>query len=218
MPTRTRPSNGPIIDWRKRRHGIAKMALPLFMAKPWANVTIEDVAAHADMSFWQVYYSFDGQEDVYRASVTLLFDSLAERIAEPFATSATVLETVTCYADLMAKIMQEESYRQILYLRIRDESVEPWLGIQYRKRIAIPLVQSLKMGVAEAGKKLGLAIAVDDEICWGALASLEASFAFPYLLHNAGIDEHSRKQAVSSSAKKIWSATYTLDEPMRLSA
>lgn len=218
MSTRARPSNGSIIDWQERRHQIAKKALPLFMARPWASVTVEDIAAEADMSFWQVYYSFDGQEDVYRGSVTLLFDQLAKQIARPFAAGATVLETVTSNADFMAEVMQDESYRQILYLRVRDESVEPWLGIQYRKRIAIPLVQNLKNAVAEAGKRQGLVIAVDDACCWSALASLEASFAFPYLLRNAEIDEHSRKQAVSSSAKKVWSATYTLDEPMRLSA
>ncbi|QLC24756.1 TetR/AcrR family transcriptional regulator [Parasphingopyxis algicola] len=218
MAARARPSNGSVIDWRKRRQEIADRALPLFLARPWANVTVEDIAAETGLSFWQIYYSFDGQEDVYRTSVTRLFDRLAKRVADRPEPGKTVLETVRKHVDFTAGILRDRSYRQILYLRIRDEPMEPWLSIQYRKKIAVPLIRNVKSAVSEAGNRQGLSIAVDDECCRQMLASLEARIAFPSLLHSEEIDTQSSDRAVDSSARTLWAATYNLDEPMPLSA
>jgi AcrR family transcriptional regulator len=179
---------------------------------------VEEIAAETDLSFWQIYYSFDGQEDVYRASVMRLFERLAERIANRPGPGETVLETVKRHVDFTAQILRDRSYRQILYLRIRDEPMEPWLGIQYRKKIAVPLIENLKVAVSEAGNRQGLSIAVDDECCRRMLASLEARIAFPSLLNSEEIDVQSSEQAVDSSARKLWAATYSVDEPMSLSA
>ena len=64
MPTARHGSPRSVIDWQARRREIADNALPLFLSRPWPNVSIEEIGAESDLSFWQVYYSFDGQEDV----------------------------------------------------------------------------------------------------------------------------------------------------------
>lgn len=218
MSARARPSNGSVIDWKKRRQTIAERALPLFLNRPWPNVTIADIAAEAGMSFWQIYYSFDGQEDVYRAAVTLLIDEVAEMLADRPDPEATVLETVNRFVERAATALQSRSYRQLLYLRVRDEPTEPWLGIQYRRRIAAPLVEALKSAIAQSGRLQGLDIAIDEDCCRQTFASLEASLAFPALLEDRKPDAELSRHAIRTSARKIWAGTYNAEDAMRLSA
>ncbi|MEO1169141.1 MAG: TetR/AcrR family transcriptional regulator [Pseudomonadota bacterium] len=218
MSARPRPSNGPGIDWQKRRRAVAEKALPLFLNRPWPNVTISDIAAEADMSFWQIYYSFDGQEDVYRAAVTRLIDEVAEIISAPPEADGAVLETIHRFIEYAAHALQTQSYRELLYLRIRDEPTEPWLGIQYRRKVATPLLENLKSALSQSGRRQGLEIAVDDRCCLETFASLEASLAFPALLQDHGLDEGASRQAIRTSASKIWAGTYNSAEPLRASA
>ncbi|WP_299322162.1 hypothetical protein [Parasphingopyxis sp.] len=218
MSARPRPSTGSVIDWKKRRRTVAEKALPLFLNRPWPNVSIADVADQADMSFWQIYYSFDGQEDIYRASVGLLIDAVAETCATPPDAQARVLDTIHSFIDFAASAMQTQGYRELLYLRIRDESNEPWLGIQYRRRIATPLIESLKSAISQSGHSQDLDVTIDDQCCRDTLASLEAALAFPALLQDHGLDDESSHQAIRTSARKIWTGTYTVGESLRLSA
>ncbi|MEM8696117.1 MAG: hypothetical protein AAGE05_08880 [Pseudomonadota bacterium] len=218
MKDRPRPRRGTAIDWRHRRKEIAAKVLPLFLNRPWRNVTVEDVAAETGLSFWQIYYSFDGQEDVYRAAVTQLIETIAQRIDSGPDVAPTILETIKRFVNFISETLQTQSYRQLLYLRIRDEPVEPWLGIQYRKRIGNPMVALLKAAISASGEEQGLQIAIDDRRCRETLISLEASLAFPSLLQNQSIDAEFSEQAIRSSAKKIWAATYSLENEMRLSA
>jgi len=39
------------IDWQERRREIAETALPLFMRRPWPNVSIEEIGAASEKSF-----------------------------------------------------------------------------------------------------------------------------------------------------------------------
>lgn len=218
MSARPRPSNGSVIDWKKRRRTVAGKALPLFLNRPWPNVTIADIAAEADMSFWQIYYSFDGQEDVYRAAVALLIDEVADMLAARPDAEGTVLETVNRFVELAGRALQSQSYRQLLYLRIRDEPTEPWLGIQYRRKIAAPLIEGLKSAISQSGRLQGLDIAIDDDCCRQTFASLEASLAFPALLEDRGPDDELSRHVIHTSARKIWAGTYNTEEAIRLSA
>ena len=214
MPTARHGSSRSVIDWQERRREIADNALPLFLSRPWPNVSIEEIGAKCDLSFWQVYYSFDGQEDVYRATIMRLYEKLAENIADKPAPAATIRQTISDFVDHVAAIVQSRRYRHLLYLRVRDERVEPWLRIQHEKRIVRPLIKALEAAIETSSHSMGLDIAVDEHCCRRTLASLEASLSLPRLLQDDGLDEDFCQQAIRSSSKKIWAGTFHMDESL----
>ncbi|QLC23039.1 TetR/AcrR family transcriptional regulator [Parasphingopyxis sp. CP4] len=214
MPTARRDSPRSAIDWQERRRDIADNALPLFLSRPWPNVSIEEIGAECDMSFWQVYYSFDGLEDVYRAAIMRLFENLSEEFAAQPEPAATIQQTISDFVDHVAAIVQSPRYRQLLYLRVRDERIEPWLGIQHEKRIVRPLIIALGTAIETSGHRMGMEIAVDEQCCRRTLASLEANLSLPRLLQDDGLDEDFCQQAIRSSSKKLWAGTFHMDESL----
>ena len=206
----------PVIDWQERRREIADNALPLYLERPWPNVSIEDVARESEMSFWQVYYSFDGQEDVYRAAVMRLFDKLSNAFAGQKEPDETILQTIRTFVDHVAAIVQTADYRNLLYLRVRDEPTERWLGIYYERKIVQPLMHGLHQAIATSGQRQGMEIGVDEPICRRSFASLEASLSLPGLLQRNGLDEEFCEEAIRNSSKRIWAGTYQLDESLRV--
>lgn len=214
MPTARRQTPQSAIDWQERRRDIADNALPLFLNRPWPSVSIEDIGAESEMSFWQVYYSFDGREDVYRAAIMRLYEKLAEEFAAQPVPAATIQQTISDFVDHVATIVQSPRYRQLLYLRVRDERVEPWLGIQHEKRIVRPLIIALGAAIESSGHRMGMEIAVDEQCCRRTLTSLEASLSLPRLLQNDGLDEDFRQQTIRTSSKKIWAGTFQMDESL----
>ncbi len=214
MPTARGASPRSIINWQERRRDIADSALPLFLSRPWPNVSIEEIGAKSDMSFWQVYYSFDGQEDVYRATIMRLYEKLAEEFAAQPAPAPTIQQTISDFVDHVALIVQSPRYRQLLYLRVRDERMEPWLGIQHEKRIVRPLITALEQAIESSGQRRGMAIAVDEQCCRSTFASLEASLSLPRLLQNGGLGEDFCQQTIRTSSKKIWAGTFHMDKSL----
>lgn len=214
MPAVRRESMRSVIDWQERRRDIADSALPLFLNRPWPNVSIEEIGAESDLSFWQVYYSFDGQEDVYRAAIMRLYEKLAEEFAAQPAPAATIQQTISEFVDHVAAIVQSPRYRQLLYLRVRDERVEPWLGIQHEKRIVRPLIRALETAIEASGHRMGMKIAVEEDCFRRALASLEANLSLPRLLQDGGLDEDFCQQTIRTSSKKIWAGTFQMDHSL----
>ena len=205
------PTRQRAIDWQERREDIAARALPLYVARPWTTVSIDEIAEDLGIGYWQVYYSFDGQEDVYRASATRLIDDLAMRIADAPAARDSVNRTIQSYIRHAADIVGSEPYQQLLFLRLRDGPSDPWIRMAYENRIAEPLCKGLEDAVTHAGEQHDLKIVILHGICERFLTMLEAALALPKLLQYGDFVDQMFDRTIVTVTKEVFAATCTFD-------
>ena len=211
MACREKRTAGSTVDWRSRRAEIADAALPIFLERHWSALSVEEFAEAIGFTYWQVYYSFDGLEDIYRASVALLAETLADAVAAPPAPSASVSRTIQDYVRFAADIVRSEAYGQLLFLRLRDAYPEPWVRHVYDTRIAAPLRRGLEKAIAEAGAQNDLKIVLLHGARGRCLMSLEAALALPRLLSKEDFVEEGFEKTVASVAKDMFASTCTFD-------
>lgn len=204
-------TTGKAIDWQERREEIAANVLPLYIARPWAAVSINDMAENLGISYWQVYYSFDGQEDVYRTCVARLIDTVAKRIEKAPAPLASVNRTIQDYIRHAADIVGSDAYQHLLFLRLRDEHTDPWIRTAYENRIAEPLRKGLEDAVTHAGKQHNLKIVILHGVRERCLTMLEAALALPKLLQHNDFVDQTFDRTVAAVAKEVFTATCTFD-------
>lgn len=202
---------GSVIDWRKRREEIAEGALSLYLERPWPNVSIDEIADRLGISYWQVYYSFDGQEDVYRAAAQRLVDRLATRIAEAPVPKNSVNRTIHDYVRHAASVVGSEDYARLVFLAMRDEHTDPWVRQAYEGKVAGPLRRGLEIAVKNAGDKNGLDMIVLHGTSERYLTMLETALALPRLLRRNDFAEENFEKTVAAAAKEVSSATCTFD-------
>lgn len=211
MACREKRTAGSTVDWRSRRAEIAKAALPIFLQRHWTALSVEEFAEEIGFTYWQVYYSFDGLEDIYRASISQLADIVADAVGCPPTASASVNRTIQDYIRFAATIVRSEAYGQLLFLRLRDAHPEPWVRHIYDTRIAAPLRRGLEQAIAEAGAHNDLKIVLLHGARGRCLMTLEAALALPRLLSQDEFVDEGFERTVSSVAKDMFAATCTFD-------
>jgi AcrR family transcriptional regulator len=207
MEKRPRPSDDSTICWRRRRADIAERALPVYLEAPWPTVNIEDLAERIGYSHWQVYYSFDGRADIYRAAVGRLVKKVGARLSAAPQPCHSVQRAIRSYVEFAADIVRTQEYRSIIFLRLRDRHSEHWLGQEYRKAIANPLCEGLEAAVAAASASLGMEIMILHGAADRFLQKLESALALPALLDGDEAGEEHFRRTVNDVAKYLWSAT-----------
>lgn len=199
------------IGWQKRRSEIAADVRSLFLKKPWPTVSIEEIAGQLGISYWQVYHSFDGQEDVYRAAVSLLVDSVACEIEISPSPQRSIRRTVNEFVWFAGSIINSERYRQLLFLMIRDAASDPWIAQIYETKIAAPLRDNLDRSVAKAGDISHTKVILLHGTCERAIAKLEARLALPGMHCNAAYIDTDLEKAVSEVCKEVIASACTFD-------
>lgn len=204
-------SEGDAVDWRRRRAEITRAAMPLYLERPWPSVPLEEICERAGISYWQVYYSFDGQEDIYRAAVTALIDALADMVAAAPGADPTVSRTIQCHVRHAAAAVHSKAYRDLLFLCLRDAHAEPWIATAYEHRIAEPLRKGLEDAVTESGARNGMTLVMLHGVRERYLAMLEATLAIPKLLPRPDCVAPDPEQAIAETCKLVTSSTCTFD-------
>lgn len=199
------------IDWQTRRSTIAANVLDLYLERPWPNVSIDDIAERLGISYWKIYYSFDGQEDIYRAAVNRLVDTIADMDNFTPRTNRSVSQSIQEYVRYAAGIVSSDEYRKLLFLCLRDQHTDPLVKAAYDQRIAEPLCQGLEDTVARAGARAGLDLCVLHGERDSYLTKLEATLALPKMLRRDDFVTTYFENAVTSTAKHVFSATCTFD-------
>jgi AcrR family transcriptional regulator len=202
---------GSSVDWQMRRQTIATDVLDLYLEKPWPNVSIDDIAERLGISYWQVYYAFDGQEDIYRAAVYRLVDTIADMDGYEPAANLSVSQSIQDYVRYAAGIVSTDEYRKLLFLCLRDQHTDPFVKAIYDQRIAEPLRQGLEDTVTRAGAQTGMDLCVLNGERDSYLTKLEATLALPKLLRRDDFVTSHFENTVASTAKNIFSATCTFD-------
>ncbi|MGP1354103.1 MAG: TetR/AcrR family transcriptional regulator [Parasphingopyxis sp.] len=195
------------LDWRERRRTIVGKVVDLYLAKPWPNISIEAVAEHAGMSFWQAYYAFDGQEDVYRAVVGRLIAGVEKTIRTAPSDTDTVRGTIADYIDWAAKLFLRADYRNLVFLEMRDGPSEPWLVMNIDSKIRRPLRTSLERRIIAAGERHGLSLVCESAAITRSLTVLEANTALVGLLAHGCVEDRAIEAEKRKAVTEIWRAT-----------
>ncbi|MGJ8535542.1 MAG: TetR/AcrR family transcriptional regulator [Parasphingopyxis sp.] len=204
-------SAGTCVDWQARRSSIATEVLDLYLEKPWPNVSIDEIAERLGISYWQVYYAFDGQEDIYRAAINRLVEMIVNMDSFTPRANLSVSQSIQDYVRYAAGIVGSDEYRKLLFLCLRDQHTDPMVKTAYDQRIAEPLRQGLENTVARAGARTGMDLCILHGERDSYLTKLEATLALPKLLwHDDFVTSHF-ENAIASTAKQIFSATCTFD-------
>lgn len=180
--TETNRKVGRAVDWRTRRCEITERVSDMYIERPWINISMEAVAERAGISCWQVYRSFDGQEDIYRAVVGKLLADVESAIAIPPKAQDSVCEYISAYTCWLVDLLVARRYCDLAYLNLRDGPSEPWLIMNFSRRIRAPLYRRLETEIVAIGRKHDLSLRCDRIAIRGALAGLEASATLTILL------------------------------------
>ncbi|RED16309.1 TetR/AcrR family transcriptional regulator [Parasphingopyxis lamellibrachiae] len=206
----SRPAT-PCINWQTRRAAIADGVLDLYLEKPWPNVSIDDIAERLGTSYWKIYYSFDGQEDIYRAAINRLVDTITNRDSFTAHSKLSVSQSIQEYIRYAAGIVGSDEYRKLLFLCLRDQHTNPFVKAAYNQKIAEPLCQGLENTIAQAGSRNGLDLYVLHGERDAYLTRLEATLALPKLLGRDNFPNTQFENTVATTAKQVFAATCTFD-------
>ena len=197
----------PATDWQTRRALIADGVLDLYLEQSWPAVSIEKIARRNDLGYGQVYRSFDGQEDIYRTAVSRLVEDVAMLVAKDLDDHDSVRAAIRNHVRHAANVIRHEKYVQLLLLRIRDEKTEPWIGLDYERKVAEPIKTGLKRAIADTGHAMGMPVT----LLYGAddrhLRALETSLAIPQILYGQTIGDGEVERAVAAVSKDLLSST-----------
>lgn len=199
------------VEWRKRRSIIADAALPIFGERHWSGLSVEDIAEKTGNSYWKIYYSFDGLEDLYRTCIARLVDRVADTIVDAPENCASVNRTIHIYVRYAAEIVRSEAYGRLLFFRLRDGHAESWVRTSYEREIADPLRRGLEHAVVSAGEQFGIEMIMLHGAQDRYLMMLEAALAMPKLLNRDDYVDEVFERTVATVAKDMVAATCTFD-------
>ncbi len=197
-------ADGAIVDWQSRRQHIVENVTELYIERPWVNVSIEAIADRADLSFWQVYYSFDGQEDVYRAVVGRLFANIEAQLDAAPRASDTVRGTIADLVDWIETLFLSTDYRRLIFLKLRDGPSEPWLAMNFQRKIRDRVHAALEAQISAAGRNHGLSILCDTDSIKLSVARLEAATALINLVDEIGAQSLRTDRDKATAITDIW--------------
>lgn len=202
---------GAIVDWRKRRDEIAAAVLPLYMERHWSGLPLDEIAERLEFGYGQIYYAFDGKEDMYRAAVNRLVDRLTAQLAVAPVILPSVNGTVRAYIDRAADIVGSEDYARLLFFAMRDSHSDPWVHRIYETKIAVRLRGGLEDAVRCAGERAGLDLILLQGAAEQFLPTLESALALPRLLGRDAFAEQNCERTVAAVARDISAATCNFD-------
>lgn len=185
--------------------------MPLYLERPWSAVSIEEIAEHLSLSYWQIYYSFDCREDIYRAAVSLLVQGVRRKVQSAPPAASSVNRTVHRYVRHVAAVVGSDTYRNLLFLCIRDGQSDPWVKTQFEQQIAEPLRAGLEEAIARSGERLGLELVLLHGLRDWFLSALESSLCFPKLMHRETDSREEYDHVIAGVEKRILSGTCSFD-------
>jgi AcrR family transcriptional regulator len=100
----------------ERRERLVETAIRLFSERPYAEVSVQQIAADADVAIGLLYYHFTDKQGLYAAALETLAQGLREHVAAAVDPSEPPLERLT--AELNARLefvaRHATGYRELL--------------------------------------------------------------------------------------------------------
>lgn len=194
------------------RAAIRDAALPRFLERSIADVSLQGIADALGVSFWTVYRQYPTRELLYRDAVEPMFAELAAAATRLPRETGSVNAAVAACVRHVAGMMQTPRYRDVMILILRDGTLQPWLHPTYRDTIVAPLVRGLESAVRHAGDRHALVIGIRPGVADRALRLLEGAIVMPRLLPGSlPLLEEDLAAARSAATNLLMAGTYAVE-------
>jgi AcrR family transcriptional regulator len=109
-------SNEAGLDSVKRRTALVDVAIRLFSGRPYAEVSIDEIAAEAGVAKGLLYYHFGNKRGLYVAGLERLARQLNERLATAVGTGGTPVEQLMAGLDAHLSFIEQhpDGYREMV--------------------------------------------------------------------------------------------------------
>jgi len=195
------------------RSEIRKTALPFFLDRAIADVSLQSIADAMGVSFWSVYRQYETRELLYRAALEPALAELATAAAAcPYVTTS-VRAAVAASIRHASDLMQRDLYRQLLFILVRDGGSQDWLTAFYSEQIIEPLCRCIERAIRRAGDEQGFVIGIEPGASRRALRMLESRIVMPRLLPHEELtgQEDSLAAIRDAATTTLIAATYSVE-------
>ncbi|SMF62028.1 TetR/AcrR family transcriptional regulator [Allosphingosinicella indica] len=187
-------------------------ALDLIAEKPFASVTVEELAERSGVSYWSTYRNLPTREQIFRMAATHLARRILDAMRAGGEPTSGVLAATQDFARRLMAVMQGEDYFRLLAIVIREGRGSDWLADVYSEQVATPLVRLLEHIVRAAGESLGAVVLIRDGAAQRFLMQMESALVLPRLHPMShGPDHGAATGLVDAAARALVAATYAHD-------
>lgn len=195
---------------KKRIEELLEQVTPIFVDHPYEHLSLQGVADARGLSLWALRYHFGNVERLFRAVATRLIDHISRRPAYRPEPGARVMDVVAGYAAFLADLFEDETYRNLLYLVLRNGRGHAWLERAYERTVVARFEASLETLVLDAGRAHGAPVLLADGSARRLYKRLETELALSALLPS-GASLVERSEAIRAAACQAFAASYVFD-------
>lgn len=164
------------------RTKILEAARAALVAGSFQSFSMEDVARRAGLTRRSVYNLFVDKNELYRVSRTELIHGLSESVIDTIPPAMTIPDGLRFYLEGAYQLMSDPRNLEIIASIERDDDLQPWLALDYRRYIRTPLLRTCELYIltrtwqrrSESGKALAIAeqlLAIVDAAATGGCAT-----------------------------------------------
>ena len=206
-------ANGDAVRIERREKLIAG-ALSLLNEKPFAAVTVEDLAERSGLPYWQTYRSKMSRLSVFKMAVFALGNRISTDIGQFKPDLTTISAAIRTSTHDIVHLMVSRDYINLLALLVREGRSEPWIADVYRDKVESRLVAYLTESVRHAGIVHGCLALFQEGTVTTLIRSLEKDLVLPQLhpAHDPPNDDASLNRIEAGAAAHLMGAVYTLGQ------
>lgn len=187
-------------------------ALDLIAEKPFASVTVEELAERSGVSYWSAYRNLPTREQIFRMAATHLARRILDAMKAERGAASGVSAAAQGFARQLMAVMQGEDYFRLIAIMIREGRGADWLADVYSEQVAMPLARLLEQTIRAAGEGFGAVVMIRDGATQRFLMQMESALVLPRLHPMSGAPEAGAALAlVDAAARELVAATYAHD-------
>jgi len=146
-----------VVDVEKKREEIAKKSVALVLEKGFANITVSQVASHANIAKGSIYNYFNSKEDIIYEIIKSEYSEYDKEVKEEIKRASTIKDKVLALFKLcISKDKKDKErrklYREFVSICLNQPECEM---VDFKKSIKIKYIEWLK-DILKSGEESGV--------------------------------------------------------------
>jgi len=146
-----------VVDVEKKREEIAKKSVDLVLEKGFANITVSQVASHANIAKGSIYNYFNSKEDIIYEIIKSEYSEYDKEVKEEIKRASTIKDKVLALFKLcISKEKKDEErrklYREFVSICLNQPECDM---VDFKKSIKIKYIEWLK-DILKSGEESGV--------------------------------------------------------------
>jgi len=146
-----------VVDVEKKREEIAKKSVDLVLEKGFANITVSQVASHANIAKGSIYNYFNSKEDIIYEIIKSEYSEYDKEVKEEIKRASTIKDKVLALFKLCISKDKKDKERRKLYREFVSICLnQPECDmVDFKKSIKIKYIEWLK-DILKSGEESGV--------------------------------------------------------------